>query len=123
MGNGPKPRPDRHNVTPQPIHDPEPQGDGGVVVDELPLYQWTFILEDLTAAAERVVAGVAARGEAADPRFRVYVGRHLIGFVPIVESAEIREAMRQGATGLLGQVSSTDFLAGRVAVTLRLEGR
>jgi hypothetical protein len=123
MGNNPRPKPDWHQVTPRPILDPEPQGGGGPVVDELPLPTWTVTLEDLTPAAENLRIGVAVRGERAESRVRVYAGRHLIGFVPVRESAEIREAMHQGATSLLGQVASVDLSARRVVVRLRLEGR
>lgn len=122
MGNNPKPNPDWHHVTPRPILDAGPHG-GGTVVDELPLPMWTVLLEEVTPAAERLRPDVAVRGEQAAPRIRVYAGQHLIGFVPVRESAEIREAMDHGATGLLGQVVSADFSAGRVVVKLRLEGR
>jgi hypothetical protein len=123
MGNNPKPKPNWHQVTPRPILNPEPHGGGGPVVDELPLPTWLTLLEDLTPAAERLRAGVAVRGEQAEPRVRAYAGRHLIGFVPVRESAEIREAMHQGRTGLLGQVASVDLSTRRVVVKLRLEGR
>jgi hypothetical protein len=122
MGNKAKPDPDdQHQVTPRPIRNPETRG-GGLVVDELPL-EWMVLLEDPAPAAETLHPGVAVRGERAEPRIRVYAGQNLIGLVSLRESAQIREAMAQGATGLLGQVESVDLPAGRVVVELRLEGK
>lgn len=120
MGNKPKPKP-QHQVTPRPIS--EEQGAGGeVAIDEVELPTWTVVLEDITSAAERLRPGVAVRGERSEPRFRVYAGNHLIGFLPVRESDEIRSAIGRGSTRLLGSVSSVDLSAAKVEVRLRLEG-
>lgn len=123
MGNTTRPDPDRHNVTPRTILPREPRGGIGPSGGEVPRPSWQITLEDLTPAAEALRVGVAVRGEQAEPRIRVYAGQNLLGFVPIAKSAEIREAMREGAAILLGKVVSVDLQTRRVVVRLRLEDR
>jgi len=123
MGN--KRRPDRqwNETHPKPTADRKPGDGGGVAIDYAPPPSWTIVLRDLTPAAGKLRPGVAVRGERSEPRFRVYAGKELIGFVPPSTSAEIRAAMEGGGTGLLGRVVQVDLAAGKVMVELSLEGR
>jgi hypothetical protein len=120
MGNPKRPIKPWHNTPPRPIGDEEPGG-GGVVVDTMPLPTWRVVLEDLTALAQELRPRVTVRGRWTSPRFAIYAGQDLIGFVPAGESAEIRQAMDLHGGTLQGRVASV--AAGEVVVVLSLEGR
>jgi hypothetical protein len=120
MGNPTRSVKPWHDVSPQPIRDEEAEG-GGVVVDSVPLPTWRVALEDLTALAQGLPPGVVVRGRWTPPRFGIYAGEDLLGFVPAAESVEIRQAMDLHGGTLQGRVVSVK--AGEVIVDLSLEGR
>ena len=125
MGNPPKPKKPWHDVSPHPIDDPKPGGDGGPIEDPGPPQPvtWRVLLEDVTPAVAKLRPEVAVRGERAEPRFRVYTGENLVGYVPALISLKIGKAMALvGGDVLLGRVASVERSPDRVVVELWLGG-
>lgn len=125
MGNPPKPKKPWHDVSPRPIADPKPGGDGGPIEDPGPRpVTWRCALEDVTSAAETLLPDVVVRGERAEPRFRVYAGENLVGYVPAPTSLKIGKSMDfAGEAGLPGRVASVEQSPVRVVVELWLGGQ
>jgi hypothetical protein len=122
MGNQPKRKKEWHEVSPKPIADPKPGGGGGPIEMPRPV-SWTVVLEDLTAVAANLLPEVAVRGERAEPRFKVYAGANLVGFVPARTSAAIGKAMDLAGGVPLGRVLSVEKSPDRVVVELCLDGQ
>lgn len=122
MGNSPRPHKPWHDTPTRSIGQPEgDEGGGGVAVDTAPVLTWKVTLEDLTAAAQNLRPDVAVRGVWSEPRFGIYAGEDLVGFVPARKSAEIRQAMELYGGTLQGWVRSVSER--KVVVVLSLEGR
>jgi hypothetical protein len=123
MGNPHKPKKPWHDVSPRPIADLEPGGDAGPIEDPGPRpVTWKVVLEDLTSAAEKLQSEVAVRGERAAPRFRVFAGENLVGYVSARTSAEISASMDAKGGVLLGRVVSVERSPDRIVVELWLAG-
>jgi hypothetical protein len=82
------------------------------------------VLEDLTSAAEELRPEVAVRGERTAPRFKVYAGENLVGFVPAGMSVILGKAMNLAGEGVLfGRTVSVERSPARVVVELWLGGQ
>jgi hypothetical protein len=121
MGNKPEAKKESDHTTPRPIIDPFAGGGGPVVVDTVPEPEmWLVTLEDVTEYSRQLLVGTAVRASWSSPRFAVFAGERLIGYVPAADAAAIRRAQGRSGGVLLGSVARIDR-AVDVQVVLRLE--
>src|SRR5690349_3293921 len=118
MGNKPEPKKGSDHTTPRPIIDPVADG-GGPVVDTVPEPEmWLVTLEDVTEYSRQLRVGTAVRASWSAPRFEVFAGEGLIGYVPAADAVAIRRAQGRSGGVLLGSVARIDAAVG-VQVVLR----